>query len=156
MDMLYYIYIGSNRVTIDHLSKIAGGMFMAVSSCNKAAKVIDGIRERYNTSILYEESTPQKDSQNITFLHKRFPRVYIILITEGLQKEHRKLYLQAGVNNTLSPMASEESLQQMTKFLQLRKEHKCRNSASHTVRYSTPSTCLCGSAYSTSFLPLPY
>ena len=110
MDMLYYIYIGSNRVTIDHLSKITGGMFMAVSSCNKAAKVIDGIRERYNTSILYEESTPQKDSQNITFLHKRFPRVYIILITEGLQKEHRKLYLQAGVNNTLSPMASEESL----------------------------------------------
>lgn len=73
MDMLYYIYIGSNRVTIDHLSKIAGGMFMAVSSCNKAAKVIDGIRERYNTSILYEESTPQTDSQNITFLHKRFP-----------------------------------------------------------------------------------
>lgn len=42
MDMLYYIYIGSNRVTIDHLSKIAGGMFMAVSSCNKATKVIDG------------------------------------------------------------------------------------------------------------------
>lgn len=32
MDMLYYIYIGSNRVTIDHLSKITGGMFMAVSS----------------------------------------------------------------------------------------------------------------------------
>ena len=138
MDMLYYIYIGSNRVTIDHLSKITGGMFMAVSSCNKAAKVIDGIRERYNTSILYEESTPQKDSQNITFLHKRFPRVYIILITEGLQKEHRKLYLQAGVNNTLSPMASEESLQQMTKFLQLRKEHKLQEfSQSHRKIFNT-------------------
>lgn len=138
MDMLYYIYIGSNRVTIDHLNKITGGMFMAVSSCNKAAKVIDGIRERYNTSILYEESTPQKDSQNITFLHKRFPRVYIILITEGLQKEHRKLYLQAGVNNTLSPMASEESLQQMTKFLQLRKEHKLQEfSQSHRKIFNT-------------------
>lgn len=111
---------------------------MAVSSCNKAAKVIDGIRERYNTSILYEESTPQKDSQNITFLHKRFPRVYIILITEGLQKEHRKLYLQAGVNNTLSPMASEESLQQMTKFLQLRKEHKLQEfSQSHRKIFNT-------------------
>ena len=138
MDMLYYIYIGSNRVTIDHLSKIAGGMFMAVSSCNKAAKVIDGIRERYNTSILYEESTPQKDSQNITFLHKRFPRVYIILITEGLQKEHRKLYLQAGVNNTLSPMASEESLLQMVKFLRLRKEHKLQEfSQSHRKIFNT-------------------
>ena len=63
MDMLYYIYIGSNHATIDHLSKVTGGMFMAVSSCNKATKVIDGIRERYNTSILYEQSDPQKDCE---------------------------------------------------------------------------------------------
>lgn len=124
MDMLYYIYIGNNRATIDHLSKLTGGMFMAVSSCNKAAKVIDGIRERYNTSILYEQNEPEKDSQDIAFLHKRFPRIYIILVTEKMESEHRKLYLQAGVNNTLSPTVSEESIQQMTKFLMLRKEQK--------------------------------
>ena len=51
--MLYYIYIGNNRIIIDHLSKVTGGMFVAVSSAQKAAKVIDGIRERYNISILY-------------------------------------------------------------------------------------------------------
>lgn len=124
MDMLYYIYIGNNRATIDYLSKLTGGMFMAVSSCNKAAKVIDGIRERYNTSILYEQNDPEKDSQDIAFLHKRFPRIYIILVTEKMESEHRKLYLQAGVNNTLSPNVSEESIQQMTKFLMLRKEQK--------------------------------
>lgn len=50
--MLYYIYIGNNRIIIDHLSKVTGGMFVAVSSAQKAAKVIDGIRERYNISIL--------------------------------------------------------------------------------------------------------
>lgn len=122
--MLYYIYIGNNRATIDYLSKLTGGMFMAVSSCNKAAKVIDGIRERYNTSILYEQNEPEKDSQDIAFLHKRFPRIYIILVTEKMESEHRKLYLQAGVNNTLSPNVSEESIQQMTKFLMLRKEQK--------------------------------
>ena len=43
--MLYYIYIGNNRIIIDHLSKVTGGMFVAVSSSQKAAKVIDGIRE---------------------------------------------------------------------------------------------------------------
>lgn len=122
--MLYYIYIGNNRATIDYLSKLTGGMFMAVSSCNKAAKVIDGIRERYNTSILYEQNDLEKDSQDIAFLHKRFPRIYIILVTEKMLSEDRKLYLQAGVNNTLSPTASEESIQQMTKFLMLRKEQK--------------------------------
>ena len=111
---------------------------MAVSSSNKAAKVIDSIRERYNTSILYEQNEPLKDSQDISFLHKRFPRVYIILITPGLQTESRKVYLQAGVNNTLPPQADEESIRQMTKFLQLRKEHKLQEfSQSHRKIFNT-------------------
>ena len=124
MDMLYYIYIGSNRAIIDHLSKIAGGMFMAVSSCNKAAKVIDGIRERYNTSILYEQTNTEKDCIDISYLHKKFPRVYIILITGKLQTEHRKAYLQAGVSNTLPLQADKESIQRMSQFLQIRQQHK--------------------------------
>lgn len=122
--MLYYIYIGNNRTIIDHLSKVTGGMFMAVSSCNKAAKVIDGIRERYNTSILYEQNDTEKDCEDISFLHKRFPRVYIILVTESLQSQDRKPYLQAGVNNTLSPQADENVIRQMTRFLKARKESK--------------------------------
>lgn len=123
--MLYYIYIGNNSVIIDHLSKVTGGMFIAVTTSNKAAKVIDGIRERYNTSILYEQtSDPDKDCRDIAFLHKRFPRVYIILVTGQLLPEHRKNYLQAGVCNTLPPQAGEESIQSMTKYLQIRKETK--------------------------------
>ena len=122
--MLYYIYIGNNRTIIDHLSKVTGGMFMAVSSCNKAAKIIDGIRERYNTSILYEQTEVEKDCQDITFLHKRFPRVYIILVTEMLQSQDRKFYLQAGVNNTLAPQANEDAIRQMTQFLKVRKNSK--------------------------------
>lgn len=122
--MLYYVYIGKNRTFIDHLSKITDGMFVAVSTSNKAAKVIDGIRERYNTSILYEQSAPEKDCEEIAFLHRRFPRVYIILVTENLQAEYRKRYLQAGVCNTLSPQANEESIRGMTKFLLIRKDHK--------------------------------
>lgn len=122
--MLYYIYIGNNRTIIDHLSKVTGGMFMAVSSCNKAAKVIDSIRERYNTSILYERNEVEKDCQDIAFLHKRFPRVYMILVADELPSDEVRLYLQSGVNNTLTPFANEESIHEMTKFLKLRKEHR--------------------------------
>ena len=93
--MLYYIYIGSNRIIIDHLSKVTGGMFVAVSSSQKAAKVIDGIRERYNISILYEQTDVREaDCIEITYLRKRYPRVYITLITEALKSENRKAYLQ--------------------------------------------------------------
>ena len=93
--MLYYIYIGNSQTAIDHLSKVTNGMFVTVSGARKAAKIIDGIRERYNTSILYEQTDTEKDCLDITCLHKRFPRVYIILITEGLPAEARKAYLQA-------------------------------------------------------------
>lgn len=136
--MLYYIYIGNNRTIIDHLSKVTGGMFMAVSSCNKAAKVIDSIRERYNTSILYERNDAEKDCVDINFLHKRFPRVYIILVTEELPNAEVRLYLQSGVNNTLLPQADEESMMEMTRFLKLRKEHKLQEfSDTHRKIFNT-------------------
>lgn len=125
--MLYYIYIGNNRITISHLSKVTGGMFIAVSSSQKAAKIIDGIRERYNTSILYEQTeSPEADHIEISYLRKRFPRVYITLVTEGLQPENRKSYLLAGVNNTLPPHAQEESIERMSAYLKTRKESKLK------------------------------
>ena len=125
--MLYYIYIGNNRIIIDHLSKVTGGMFVAVSSSQKAAKVIDGIRERYNISILYEQTDVREaDCIEITYLRKRYPRVYITLITEALEPEHRKSYLQAGVNNTLPQHAEENSIQHMNAYLKARKESKLK------------------------------
>lgn len=122
--MLYYIYIGNNTATVNHLTKITDGMFITVPDAGKAAKVIDGISERYNTSVLYEQSTPEKDCPAIAGLHKRFPRVYIILVTEKLQAAERESYLRAGVHNTLPPQAREESIRRMTDFLQIRQKHK--------------------------------
>lgn len=125
--MLYYIYIVNKRVIIDHLSKVTGGMFVAVSSPQKAAKVIDGIRERYNISILYEQTeTPESDCIELSYLRKRYPRVYITLITEVLKPENRKAYLQAGVNNTLPPHAEEDSIQSMNAYLRARKDSKLK------------------------------
>ena len=125
--MLYYIYIGNNRIIINHLSKVTGGMFVAVSSPQKAAKVIDGIRDRYNISILYEQTeTREADCIDISYLRKRYPRVYITLITEELKSENRKAYLQAGVNNTLPPHAKEDSVQRMNTYLRARKENKLK------------------------------
>ena len=125
--MLYYIYIGNKRVIIDHLSKVTGGMFVAVSSPQKAAKVIDGIRDRYNISILYEQTeSPEADCFELSYLRKRYPRVYITLVTEVLKPENRKAYLQAGVNNTLPPHAEEESIQRMNVYLRARKDSKLK------------------------------
>ena len=124
--MLYYVYIGKNQTTIDHLNKVTNGMFVATPALQKAVKVINGIRERYNTSILYEKTNPDSDCANIAYLHKTFPRVYITLISEQLGKDLRKVYLKAGANNTLSPNADEESINSMIKYLEKRQEYKLK------------------------------
>ena len=40
--------------------------------------------------------------------------------------EHRKAYLQAGVNNTLPPHAEEDNIQRMNAYLRVRKESKLK------------------------------
>lgn len=122
--MLYYIYIGDNSAHIDHFSKTTGGMFIAISAVSQVYNVVENIRERYNTSILYEQTSPARDCSVIASLRKKYPNVYIILITEELRAEHRKKYLKAGVNNTLSPQVTQKEIQRLVLFLQRRKEHR--------------------------------
>ncbi len=135
MEMLYHIYVGGNQQSIDHINHIADGMFTAVSTSNRAAKIIDGIRERYNISLLYEQSQDlAADCRHIAFLRKRFPRVYIVLIVAGdfLPSDQRKRYLQAGVQNTMPTCPTTENFRQVSKFLLLRKELKLKEfSQSH-------------------------
>ena len=122
--MLYHIYIGNNTETISHFTKVTDGVFMAVSTVQQAAPFIEEIRERYNISVLYEQTLTENDCHDIAYLHKRFPRVYIILITNGLSPDMRTAYLQAGVNNTLPPMVPAEKMQFIQTYLMKRKALK--------------------------------
>ena len=123
--MQYFLYIGNNRTTAAHLNKLTEGMFMSVSTIQQAAKLIDAIRERYDTVAFFEQSPDaETDCRNIALLHTAYPRIYLVLITPMLQKEVRKQYLQAGINNTLSPMAEANELAQISQFLRIRKKHK--------------------------------
>lgn len=80
-------------------------MFVAVSSSQKAAKVIDGIRDRYNISILYEQTDLREaDYIEISYLRKRYPRLYITLITEALKAEDRKITYKPELITHFHPM----------------------------------------------------
>lgn len=88
--MLYYIYIGNNKTAIDHLNTITDGMFVSVSSVNKAVKIINGIRERYNTSILYEQTNTEKDCIDISYLHKSFHAYTLSSLPESYKQNTAK------------------------------------------------------------------
>ncbi len=124
--MFYFIYIGNNNDTIYHFSRITGGIFITVPDIHKAGRVIDGIRERYDIVILYQQTTSEVDIKNISELHRIYPRVYIILITSQLLPEERNIYLQCGVNNTFSPETNEDSIHEILKFMKKRKAFKLK------------------------------
>ena len=90
--MLYNVYIGTNETTIAHMRSVVNGMFIPVSTFTDAVQAIDHIRERYNTSVLYEATRQAaEDCGRIAALHERFPRVYLILVTPRIPDEQFQL-----------------------------------------------------------------
>ncbi|WP_071146402.1 sugar transferase [Bacteroides ihuae] len=119
--MQYLIYIGENSKTIEHYSKMSEGIFCATSSCTKATKLIDSIKEKDEISLLYEQKTLHKDLSDISYLKKKYPRIYMILVTESLEKDEALKYLKAGICNTISSLADKESIHFLSEYINKRK-----------------------------------
>ena len=122
--MPHLIYIGRHTATIEHFSKIAEGAFYAIQNSKKASEFIDKIREKYDIAILFEERDLSKDIPEIQYLRKKFPGVYIVLVTEGINKEDRPVYLKAGINNSMSFDSTSEAFKNMSEFMMRRKQQK--------------------------------
>lgn len=138
---IHYIYIGQHTLTIEHFSKTCGGVFSVMPKIKTAADFIDQIQEKYNIAILFEHINQQKNIPEIKYLRKKYPNIYMILVTEGLGNEESSLYLKAGINNTLSFDSVPEDFQNIATFMRLRKEEKIKalqNKGSETQKFKLP------------------
>lgn len=122
--MQTFIYIGKHEQTIERFSRLRGITFYAISNYKRATELLDKIREKYDTVILFEQRALEKDISEIKYLRKKYPAVYIVLVMESLAPEEGKEYLKAGANNTLSFEAEEAAFQQIDSFLKKRKRQK--------------------------------
>src|SRR5574344_1816063 len=122
--MKNFIYIGNNKETIERFSDTPNVMFCAVANGVQAIKVIDRIREKLDIAVLYESKEVNKDTSEIRTLHKIFPGLYIVLVTEGLSKEDGRAYLKSGINNTVSFNPAESTIQSIIEFLNIKKENQ--------------------------------
>lgn len=122
--MQSFIYIGKHEPTIERFSNLRGITFYAISNYKRATELLDKIREKYDTAIFFEQQALKKDIEEIKYLRKKYPAVYIILVMDSLSPEEGREYLKAGANNTLSFEAKETALQQVSSFLKKRKREK--------------------------------
>src|SRR5574344_460892 len=133
--MQNFIYIGTNKETIERYSSTSGIMFCSVQNGVQAIKVIDRIREKLDIAVLYESKEINKDTSEIRILHKIFPGLYIVLVTEGLNKEEARAYLKSGISNTVSPKADKNTIQNIVDFLNIKKENQIRSLSVKAKKY---------------------
>lgn len=131
--MQSFIYIGKHELTIKRFSNIRGITFYTISNYKQATELLDKIREKYDTVILFEQRVLERDINEIKYLRKKYPAVYIVLVMDSLSKEESMEYLKAGANNTLSFDAKEEAFRQISSFLKKRKRQKINDIESKQV-----------------------
>lgn len=131
--MQSFIYIGKHEPTIERFSNLRGITFYAISNYKRATELLDKIREKYDTAIFFEQQALEKDIEEIKYLRKKYPAVYIILVMDSLSPEEGREYLKAGANNTLSFEAKKTALQQVSSFLKKRKREKINDIQSKQV-----------------------
>lgn len=123
--MIYIIYVGSHSDTLQHLAAVCPGMLIPLHSLQQACDKIEGMRERYDTMLLVEQTSASTQCPELAELHKRFPRIYILLVTPTPPVgDERKLYLQAGVSNMITPDVTARRMLDLEQFLRQRKQYK--------------------------------
>lgn len=122
--MQYFIYIGRDSKTIDLFSKLSIGIFYVAPNCNKAIKLLDKIREKYDASLFFEKTELTKNIADIRFMRDKYPGLYMVLVTDSLTKEEAPKYLKAGINNTIKYEPTLEALNDLSSFLKRRKDQK--------------------------------
>ena len=99
--MIDVVYLGDNPQTEERLRYLPGrqviftkNYFEAAEECKK-----HGISDHY--ILFFEKNVQAEDVTAITYLRKVCSGIYIILLTNQLDTEERKIYQQCGINDTL-------------------------------------------------------
>ena len=125
--MQYFVYIGKNNKTIELFSKLSIGVFCAVPTCQKAFSILDNIHEKYDAVLFFEQSTTSEDIKNISYIRKKYPGLYMVLVINAITQEEGAKYLKAGVNNTIKHETTRDTFITLSTFLNRRKEQKIKD-----------------------------
>jgi lipopolysaccharide/colanic/teichoic acid biosynthesis glycosyltransferase len=99
--MIDVVYLGDNPQTEERLRYLPGRQVIFTKSYFEAAEECKkhGISDHY--ILFFEKNVQAEDVTAITYLRKVCSGIYIILLTNKLDTEERKIYQQCGINDTL-------------------------------------------------------
>lgn len=115
------IYIGQDeQLTVKIsgiLEEVLPGGPLVLKNYKRAAQWLTAHPDEQFTIILYERESLAADIQHIKYIRKKFPYVYILLITSDLNPDERLKYTGSGVNDTFPPETTQERVHQFLHFI---------------------------------------
>ena len=104
--MIGVVYLGSNPKTQERLKYIPGQSVKMTTAYKETASICTPHIRNEHFIVFVEKNVRNEDITAITYIRKKSPNVYIILLTDNLTDDERKLYQKCGINDTLNKEAS--------------------------------------------------
>ncbi len=115
--MIGVVYLGNNEKTQERLKYIPGQLVRMTSAYKDAAQICTPHVANEHFIVFIERSVRNEDITAITYLRKKCHNVYIILITDDMNKEERDIYMKCGINDTVSISASVTEYNKKIQFI---------------------------------------
>lgn len=115
--MLGVVYLGSNARTQERLKYIPGQLVRTTNAYKEAAQICTPHVANEHFLVFFERNVRSEDITAITYLRKKCRNVYIILMTDTMNQEDRKVYMKCGINDTIHQEASVTELNKKIQFI---------------------------------------
>ena len=115
--MIGIVYLGKNPNTRDKLKYVPGQIVRMTSTYKDAAKLCVPRVKNEHFIVFFERGVKSEDITSITYLKKKCPGLYIILLTDLLSDEERITYQKFGINDTLNKDSSVTEINKKIQFI---------------------------------------
>ena len=131
--MINVVFLGTTLALKDRLSLLPGITVLFAMNYKDVVRVCKqavSSTGSNNCVILYEKRSLNEDITAITYLRKKRPNGYLILMADIIDNSERSSYLSSGINDTLALNASISEIAQKLEFIRKKKEQLFANQTS--------------------------
>jgi len=115
--MYHLIYIGRNKKSRSRLMEISDSTLMSFFDITEAVQYILTLNSNIPVIVFYSKENAGKDISDLTYLHKKFFYVSIVLIADEMEKEESILYLKSGICHTLPSDINEDAFHRVVDYI---------------------------------------
>ncbi len=123
--MINVVFLGTNLALKERLSLLSGTQILFAVNYKDVIRVCKQATSTTGSDccvILYEKRNLNEDVTAITYLRKKRPNCYLILMADTIDDSERSYYLSSGINDTLTINATISEITQKLDFIQKKKD----------------------------------